>query len=300
MCLSPNTARLPPELILHIIDHLQYDRRTLSSCSLVSKSWVHQSRRYLLRDAKIHLPEPGSPSEKTALDPFTSCIKESATIPDTGPPFFNYIRALTIGHFTMECMFRPGGPKLTRMEIVPLMDVLQSLPHLKVLDIALTRFVTSEPVPTLKSPVLSLEELSLCCNVWNDLDGGDGAADLAFWSLFKSIDLVCFGPLSCDTPTHTSSQVIEQAVLPLERRNTIKVPRFAFDNWNGPGWRRGIRILEQVIDFASVTKLTITGNVTFEQGPAPEDFIDKCPNVEWIDATLEASELCKDQLLMIC
>ena len=39
--------RVPQELVDEILDHLAKDRKTLQSCSLVAKSWIHPSRRHL-------------------------------------------------------------------------------------------------------------------------------------------------------------------------------------------------------------------------------------------------------------
>ncbi|TRM67783.1 hypothetical protein BD626DRAFT_545111 [Schizophyllum amplum] len=45
-CKCP-TADLPPELLDEIIRHLRDDKRTLNACSLVARSWLPSSRRYL-------------------------------------------------------------------------------------------------------------------------------------------------------------------------------------------------------------------------------------------------------------
>ena len=301
MSIFPRTPRLPPELVLHIIDALHDDHPTLSSCSLVSKSWVHQSRRYLLHDIRICV-SPGSYSEKTALDTLVSNIEEPVTIPGIGRPFFNYIHKLAIGNFKFGLGWETG-PRMASLEIVPLMDVLHRLPHLKELSFKSTRFVTSELIPTLPPPALSLETLILSDTFWDGLDenGCDVTADLAFWSLFKSIDSLSFNPTVCDEPAHTASQTIKQAVFPYDRRNIIRVPEFIISN-ECKTLEPGIRTLQQVIDFASVTELTITSIVEPEQAPAVVEFIDKCSNVKYIDAPLFTPDLHsfgKNQLLVV-
>lgn len=44
---------LPLEIVEEIIDVLAQDTKTLLSCSLVSTSWVHRSRRHLFADVKL-------------------------------------------------------------------------------------------------------------------------------------------------------------------------------------------------------------------------------------------------------
>lgn len=45
---------LPLEIVEEIIDVLAGDTKSLLSCSLVSTSWVHRSRRHLFADVKLH------------------------------------------------------------------------------------------------------------------------------------------------------------------------------------------------------------------------------------------------------
>lgn len=46
-------SRLPLEIIEQTIDHLHGDRTTLATCSLVSASWVHESRNHLFHSLKV-------------------------------------------------------------------------------------------------------------------------------------------------------------------------------------------------------------------------------------------------------
>ena len=285
MSLFPRTPRLPQELFLHIIDCLYDDRRTLSSCSLVSKSWTHQSRRHLLRNIEVHIPQSsGSHSEKTRLDRLASCLKELqvSTIHKIRRPFFSYIRELVIGfdlHFMLN--IESMETALHRVDIVPLMDVLCHLPHLKKLSFSSMHFVASKPVLPLSSPVLSLERLILFDTIWDGLDENGCDAGPAFWSLFKSIDDIVF---QSNQATDTGSYATKQAVFSPGRRNFIKAARFNIvKGCMGPG----IDIIQQVIDLASVTQFIITlefepiDNVDFVK------FINKCPNVEYIEVRLE-------------
>ena len=51
---SPTSTRLPQELVDSIIDELKNDVASLRSCSLVSKPWVHRSRKHIFES--VHLP----------------------------------------------------------------------------------------------------------------------------------------------------------------------------------------------------------------------------------------------------
>ena len=44
---------LPPEIIDYTIDLLHNDTEALSQCCLVSKAWIHRTRRYLFREIKF-------------------------------------------------------------------------------------------------------------------------------------------------------------------------------------------------------------------------------------------------------
>lgn len=54
MSSSTTSTRLPQELVDTVIDELRNDVGSLHACSLVSKSWVYRSRKYLF--ATVHLP----------------------------------------------------------------------------------------------------------------------------------------------------------------------------------------------------------------------------------------------------
>lgn len=51
---SATSTRLPQELVDSIIDELKHDVASLRVCSLVSKPWVHRSRKHLFES--VHLP----------------------------------------------------------------------------------------------------------------------------------------------------------------------------------------------------------------------------------------------------
>ncbi len=49
-----NRPIIPPELADMIIDHLRNDKVTLASCSLVNRTWVPRSHRYLFSSITLH------------------------------------------------------------------------------------------------------------------------------------------------------------------------------------------------------------------------------------------------------
>lgn len=48
------TKRFPPELHDVIIDFLGFDKRALSACALVRKTWLPRSRLHLFHDVRFH------------------------------------------------------------------------------------------------------------------------------------------------------------------------------------------------------------------------------------------------------
>ena len=47
------SSHLPPEILDLIVDHLHADPETLKTCCLVSKAWIHRTRRYFFKLVKI-------------------------------------------------------------------------------------------------------------------------------------------------------------------------------------------------------------------------------------------------------
>src|ERR1700751_2141762 len=47
------TPRLPPELIDHILNHLQHSTKDLRNCALVCKSWLASCRFHLFHHVEI-------------------------------------------------------------------------------------------------------------------------------------------------------------------------------------------------------------------------------------------------------
>jgi hypothetical protein len=62
-------SHLPPEVIDYIIDLLRDDRKALGACCLVSKSWVHRSRRHIFDSVVFMLPKQLEAWKGTFPDP---------------------------------------------------------------------------------------------------------------------------------------------------------------------------------------------------------------------------------------
>lgn len=89
---------LPLEIVEEIIDVLVGDTKSLLSCSLVSVSWVHRTRRHLFADVKLHSLSDLQSWFKTGLGPSSNHVraldlaqddKSKWIIPDTLAGIFN-------------------------------------------------------------------------------------------------------------------------------------------------------------------------------------------------------------------
>ena len=86
---------LPPELLDEIIGHLPPDdEKSLRSCSLVAKSWVHPSRRHLFETVRL-----------SGVGGLGSWL---ATTPPTNVEIFQHVRSLTF--HTTSIPDSPHGP----------------------------------------------------------------------------------------------------------------------------------------------------------------------------------------------
>lgn len=67
-----SNPHLPEELLDHIVDLLYDTRHTLKSCSLVSKSWIQRTRKYLFASVVFHTAANLESWRKSFPDPATS------------------------------------------------------------------------------------------------------------------------------------------------------------------------------------------------------------------------------------
>jgi hypothetical protein len=92
---APTIVKLPAELMDRIIDFLHSDKRTLSACSLVCKSWVPSSRYHLFRDltipAKFELFELATDNDVIGVPPISNV---TIKVPK-GLEVFNYVQSVS-------------------------------------------------------------------------------------------------------------------------------------------------------------------------------------------------------------
>ena len=73
----------PSELLNHLREPTM-----LKTCCVVSKSWIHRTRKHLLARVEFHAPESHIELwKKTFLDPSNSPAHHTHTLPIRGLPF---------------------------------------------------------------------------------------------------------------------------------------------------------------------------------------------------------------------
>ena len=127
---------LPPEITDHIIDFLYDDRRALGSCCLVSREFVHPTRKYLFKDIMIMGLEMLQRWEKTFPDPANSPVQNYIC-----SLIFHGVEGITTegvegGHWTrrftnvirLEVCDPPGGPLIrTSLDPFYILSAVKSL-----------------------------------------------------------------------------------------------------------------------------------------------------------------------------
>ena len=69
-----SNPRFPPELLDHVIDHLQDTRDALESCCLVSKSQIPRARKHLFAHVRLRTAKDLQSLKSTFPDPLTSPV----------------------------------------------------------------------------------------------------------------------------------------------------------------------------------------------------------------------------------
>lgn len=110
----------PPELSDYLIDHVWDSKPTLSSCSLVCRTWVNRSRHHLFREVNI------SVKRSPKLDVFLAFLHSS-------PHLSSYIRRLTL-HGTVADD-KLGYAVWFYVSSETLLNCLDNLPHLTELSL---------------------------------------------------------------------------------------------------------------------------------------------------------------------
>lgn len=81
-CKAAAVSGIPPELVHQILAHVDNDHRTLSSCSLVCRSWTIEATPFLFEELLVKLPTAN-------LDDFVNFLRNS-------PHVCKSLRKLTI------------------------------------------------------------------------------------------------------------------------------------------------------------------------------------------------------------
>ena len=71
----------PQEILDVIVDHLRDEPTALKACCVVSKYWIHRTRKHLFARVKFHTPKPHpEPRKKTPPDPSNSPAHHTRTL----------------------------------------------------------------------------------------------------------------------------------------------------------------------------------------------------------------------------
>ncbi|KAI0682016.1 hypothetical protein C8Q76DRAFT_804399 [Earliella scabrosa] len=127
-----NMVKLPTEVHLLIIEELGEDKKSLSSCSLVCRSWLAVSRRCLFRVIQVSSTKDGSRAGR--FDLFLQVLENSSSLTDNAG---KYVRKLIVKGEVPEVSDDPlEDEEATYVLWVPLpLDtlarIISSMPHLQ-------------------------------------------------------------------------------------------------------------------------------------------------------------------------
>lgn len=244
---------LPQELVDYVIDFLYDDPVSLSSCSLVSRAWVDESRCHLWH--KITFTAITSPLiARPSLDEFVSCL--------SGPPSVNHGHRHP-GHFIQHFSLKKDKVlKFAKVDIALLFSVLASLPTLKSLSLIYIRFILSQPIDTLPQPFVSLERLYMEGVFSEDLVGDEIRPAAAFWRCFTNISVVqcklVYGHHWAERDTGTIAPAPQSSFPPLvDWMNTVKVRHIDISGTYADNIRPTVTILRLMVDLKSVTSFLV-------------------------------------------
>ncbi|KAF9789261.1 hypothetical protein BJ322DRAFT_528892 [Thelephora terrestris] len=171
--------RLPQEITDSIIDLLHDEPRTLRLCCLVSRSWIHRTRKYLFGTVKFNSSTDLETWKNTFLNPFNTpgyhtlclqlgCSKVAAAVLE-------------------ECGWIRAFPNVVRLEIwsyyttlspSQVFNLIRYLPFLEDLEVTSFRVLDDDDnddaavfQPSTSPPLTGTLEL---CWVWADNGSGGG------------------------------------------------------------------------------------------------------------------------------
>ncbi|GBE85821.1 hypothetical protein SCP_0803430 [Sparassis crispa] len=156
--------QLAPDIHEMIIDNLHDDKRTLSSCTLVSPSWTYSSRRYLFETIKVS----GVVDE---FEPFVKYLQES-------PHISTLIRHLRL---------LGNSSRRTFLCLHVLVDILSNLPRLRRLDLeeiwSTSSSCTCRSSKSISNSCFSVKQLSINTVIFTTLENV-----ISFFSLYSVVE----------------------------------------------------------------------------------------------------------------
>ena len=139
-----NPPLLPPELLYLIFEHA--DKKTLSSCSLIGRSWLDPARRYLFKSVSyhtyVHANDEGIADQTLPLLPLLEFLGKN-------PSICVHISVLSLG--VMPAPPHPGSLRhyrLQRASLEVLDAIIRHIPNLKTFKICGLHFGHSSCPPT--------------------------------------------------------------------------------------------------------------------------------------------------------
>ncbi len=193
---------IPPELSDQIIDHLDQDKLTLASCSLVSRSWHNRSRYRLFHSILIR--------ESSRLEAFLAYLP-SASIR-------TYVRNVTLGDPRKEVDFRKMSIGPTSLAL--LSELLPQLSNLFLLHMTWDSDEHINPpsqnCKSASSPCEYLDHLTLC-GVMNAKGKPLATYEIvSVLRLFATIDRIQVAScqIAFDEPTEDTMVAEDAATLP--------------------------------------------------------------------------------------
>lgn len=198
--MSSDSSEVPQELVDMIIDNLSSDRDTLAQCSLVCKTWVPWSSRYLLRRvywppraykvtpcsySNYHSPIFACDCPTYAECSFAMCID----ILSSSPRLRSCIREIELTSLRLRSHKVPGNTSAEVIDLLTIATIMDHLPRLEVLSITHGALRSEPSPPTGKG--YSIKELHL-----KDMDDATGVENIPeLLSLFRSVQRLSIGRL---------------------------------------------------------------------------------------------------------
>jgi hypothetical protein len=144
MMLNPH---LPTKILDHIIDHLHDTQDVLRNCSLISKSWIPRTRKYLFANIVFPNVETLQSCKETFPDPSTSPVGYAKTLFIDCPQVAtagSWIREFShVEHFRVDVCIDALAFNLNESP-TPLVPLHGFSPVLKILDVIVCALPSSQ------------------------------------------------------------------------------------------------------------------------------------------------------------